>query len=68
MNRLKELRDEHKWLQKDVAKIAGVKLGTYSKWEQGSLDLSNARGYNLEKLADAFEVSIDYLMGRSNVR
>jgi transcriptional regulator with XRE-family HTH domain len=68
MNRLKELRDEHKWLQKDVAEIAGVKLGTYSKWEQGSLDLSNARGYNLEKLADAFEVSVDYLMGRSNIR
>ena len=68
MNRLKELREERKWSQEDVANIAGVKLGTYSKWEQGRLPLNNARGYNLEKLADTFEVSVDYLLGRDNVR
>jgi transcriptional regulator with XRE-family HTH domain len=68
MNRLKELREEHKWTQDEVAKAAEVKLGTYSKWEQGKLDLSNARYYNVEKLSNVFKVGVDYLMGKSDVK
>lgn len=60
--RITELRKKKKLTQSDVAKRLGIPRGTYSNYELGNRepDFSTA-----EKLADIFEVSIDYLLGRS---
>lgn len=62
-NRLKELRQNlpiDKRKQTDVAKILGISAQSYSTYENG-------REPNFEilcKIADYFNVSIDYLLGR----
>ena len=61
MDTLKNLRKEKKLLQKDIAKLLGISVSTYSNWEQGKFEPDNA---SLQKLADYFNVSVDYLLGR----
>lgn len=58
--RIRELRNQKKATQSDVAKAIGVTQGAYSKWERSELepDLKN-----LTNLAIYFDVSLDYLMG-----
>ena len=58
---LKELRSRKNITQSDLASALGVSLGAVGNWE------SNKRmpDYEtLKKLADYFDVSIDYLLGR----
>lgn len=64
MNRLKELRKSKGLLQKDIAKFLNIAVSTYSYWEVGKYDIDNE---NLKKLADYYNVSIDYLLGRNNI-
>ncbi len=63
--RLKELRRERKMKQHDMALYLGLSDGGYQCYEQG-------RGFpdvpKLCALADYFDVSLDYLMGRSETR
>lgn len=59
--RLRELRTEKNLLQKDLAEKLGVDRTTYSKYESGA---SEPNYETLLKLADIFDVSIDYLLGR----
>lgn len=68
MNRLKELRIKREFHQLDVAKRTGLKLGTIQKWEQDKNDLCKASVDNVYKLAKVFDVSIEYLVGYSNIR
>ncbi|MDT1944367.1 helix-turn-helix domain-containing protein [Carnobacterium maltaromaticum] len=63
IHRLKELRTERKWLQKDVAEKIGVGRTTYAMYEQGKREPDNL---TLQKIAELFEVSADYLLGRNN--
>lgn len=65
MNRLKELRKERKMLQSDIAKILSVTPQSVSLYEVDKRDMSTEA---ILKLADFFNVSTDYLLGRSNVR
>lgn len=61
MNRIRELR-EHKHLRQiDVADATGIDQKTLSNYETGK---TNPDSYALIRLADFFEVSIDYLVGR----
>ena len=64
MNRIKTLRKNKNLTQVELAKIMGVAQNTLSTWESGRYepDISATA-----KLADFFEVSIDYLMGRSDI-
>jgi transcriptional regulator with XRE-family HTH domain len=60
--RIKELRKKKKFTQTDIAKRLGIPRGTYSNYELGNREPD----FNtVEKLADIFEVSIDYLLGRT---
>ena len=61
MNTLKQLRQNKGVLQKDVANYLGVDRTTYVKYERGD---SEPNHDILLKLADYFNVSIDYLLGR----
>jgi transcriptional regulator, XRE family len=62
MTILKELRKSRKLLQKDLARYLQVAESTYSYWEQGKFEPDTE---TLKKLADYFDVSVDYLLGRA---
>lgn len=62
MNRIKELRTAQNLNQKDFAKIIGIAQPTLSGWETGRTQIDYE---NLNKLADYFNVSLDYLLGRN---
>ncbi len=62
-NSLKRIRKEYKILQKDIAKFLNIPLRTYQSYEYGEA-LPNIE--TLDKLADYFDVSLDYLVGRSD--
>ena len=65
MNRLKELRKEKKLYQKMVAKIFGVDVRTWRRWECGEAQI---RTDKLKDLADEVEVTDGYLLGYTNTR
>ena len=63
MNRLQELRMKKGCSQADMARFLNVTQQAYSRYERGDHEL----GYTaIIKLADFFQVSIDYLLGRSD--
>lgn len=61
MNRIKQLRTSHRMKQSDLAHRLCVKPNTISYWENGKYEPSFDM---LQKMADVFDVSIDYLLGR----
>ncbi len=63
--RLKELRNEKKVKQKEMAEFLGCTDRNYQKMEYGEI---NVPALTLIKLADYFQVSLDYLVGRSEER
>ena len=65
MNRIRELRKERGLLQKDLAEMLGVTQGTLSNWEKGRHDPDNNA---LKFLATLFEVSVDYILNRSEIK
>ncbi|WP_421434221.1 helix-turn-helix domain-containing protein [Streptococcus suis] len=64
MNRLKELRQEKKLSQKELAKKIGVHYRTLQNWENGE---SQIKPDKAQALADHFKVSVGYLLGYSTV-
>lgn len=60
MNRLKELRQEKKLSQKELAENIGVHYRTLQNWENGE---SQIKPDKTQKLADYFGVSVGYLLG-----
>lgn len=61
--RLKKCRKEKRWKQREVADAIQVNLRTYQGYEAGRSEPSYAK---LIALADFFDVSLDYLMGRTD--
>ena len=64
IDRLKALRKRKGLSQEDIAPKVGVKYGTYRNWEQGVRDPGTEA---LIRLAEFFGVSVDYLLGQSEV-
>ncbi|WP_338843613.1 XRE family transcriptional regulator [Clostridium perfringens] len=64
-NRLKSLRNEKGVLQKDVAEYLKISTSAYGFYEQGKRipDVET-----LNKLSDYYNVSIDYLLGKSSIK
>lgn len=62
--RLTELRKQYKYTQRQMADILSISQPSYIRYEN---DTSEPTQENLVKLADAFDVSVDYLLGRSDV-
>ena len=60
MNRLKELRQEKKLTQQELADIAEVSKRTYIYWENGE---SQIKPDKAQKLADYFGVDVGFLLG-----
>lgn len=63
MNRIRELRNKKELTQTQLAKMLKVSQGTLSYWERGDFEPDYE---SLMWLADYFEVSIDYLLGRTD--
>ena len=63
--RLKELRESKGLTQKEVAEIIGYSEISYARYEKGERepDIST-----LCKLAEYFNVTVDYLIGRDNLK
>lgn len=61
-NRLRLLRKQYNIKQTDLVKVLGVKEATISKYEAGLVSMTEE---SLIKAADFFNVSIDYILGRS---
>ncbi|MEZ0482609.1 helix-turn-helix domain-containing protein [Planococcus sp. SSTMD024] len=59
--RLKELRNRKKRTQQDVAKYLGLTRPAYTAYESGN---RNPDYETLVKIADYFDVTTDYLLGR----
>ena len=60
--RLKELRKSKKLTQVQVSEMIDVQQGTYSRWENGSLEPSLEA---VVKLAKLFDTTTDYLLGKT---
>ena len=63
--RLRQLREENKLSQKELAKYLGVTGRTISYYEYGKRFPSPE---TLNRIADYFNVSLDWLFGRTNIR
>ena len=63
-NNIKTLREQRKITQQECADIFGVKLRAWQTYEQG---VSEPKFNMLLKIADYFNVSLDYLLGREPV-
>ena len=65
IERLKDIRNDKDYTQKDIANYLNISQVQYSRYETGiriiPIDL-------LAKLAKLYQVSIDYLLGLTDVR
>ena len=61
--RIRDLREDREMTQAQMGKILGCSQRVYSNYERGDIDIPTAI---LIKLADFYNVSTDYLLGRTN--
>lgn len=65
MNRIKQLRVEKNLLQSDVAKYIDKSERIVGFYEKGERDPNTE---TLIKLSELFDVSIDYILGKTDIR
>ena len=65
MNRIKQLRNEKNINQDVIAKLLGLEVAGVSKLETGRVPLKDEY---IIKLSEYFNVSTDYLLGKSDIR
>ena len=65
IERLRDLREENDYKQEYVARQLGIKQQQYSEYEIGKTAISVEY---LVMLADLYKTSVDYLIGRTDVR
>lgn len=65
IKRLKDLREDQDLYQKDIAKILNTTQQVYSEYELGIRLMPIDK---LDKLASFYNTSIDYIIGRTNIK
>lgn len=65
MNRIRELRKDGGYKQIDFCKMLGISQATLSGYETGRYQPDNEM---LLKIASMFDVSIDYILGNSDIK
>ena len=65
IDNLKKARENIGLTQSQVADRLGISDGTYKNYEQGKREPNNTL---LSKIADLYEVSTDYLLGRTTIK
>lgn len=63
--RIRDLREDRDLTQQDLAELLHCSQACYSNYEAGKRDIPNEV---LETLADFYNTSIDYLLGRTAVK
>ena len=63
--RIKDLREDKDLSQTEMGRILGMSQTGYSKYETGENDVPTGI---LIKLADFHGTSIDYILGRTNIK
>lgn len=61
--RLKDLREDNDLKQKQLAEYLNIKQNTYSQYENGKREIPIE---TLWKLADFYNTSVDYIIGRTD--
>ena len=61
--RIKDLREDHDLLQKDIANLLGISQQYYSEYEKGNRTIPIN---HLITLAKYYNTSIDYIVGLSD--
>ncbi len=64
-DRIRELREDNDKRQGDISEILNISQQQYSRYENGISQMSYAQ---LIKLADYYEVSVDYILYRTDER
>ena len=62
--RLKDLREDHDLVQKEIAAVLGIDQRVYSNYETGKREIPTRL---LVMLADYYNTSTDYILGRTNI-
>lgn len=65
MNRIRQLRQEQDMKQSDLASKLQVRQTTISNWETDRTEPDTA---SLQKMAEIFDTTIDYILGSSQIR
>ena len=63
LQRLRDLREDADLNQTDIAEYLGIQQTAYSRYERGMRTIPLE---HLIRLADFYNVSLDYLVGRTN--
>ncbi|EGO8263977.1 helix-turn-helix transcriptional regulator [Enterococcus faecalis] len=63
--RIRNLREDNDLTQEQLAKLLNVSQATYSRYEQGELDIPIQ---SLIRLAQYYSTSIDYLVNLTNIK
>ncbi len=63
--RLRDLKEDNDKTQKEIAEVIGVSINHYGKYERGETDLPFEKAIIL---AEYYNVSLDYLAGRTNIK
>ena len=63
--RIRDLREDNDLTQRQIATLLNVSQSTYSRYENGALDIPIQ---TLIKLASHYDTSIDYLVNMTEVR
>ena len=64
-NRIREIREDKGYTQNDIAKILNTTQQQYSKYELGIQIIPLEK---INTLANYYNTSIDYLVGRTDIR
>ncbi|OTO96624.1 helix-turn-helix domain-containing protein [Enterococcus sp. DIV0385] len=63
--RIRDLREDNDLTQRQIATLLNISQSTYSRYENGALDIPIQ---TLIKLANYYDTSIDYLVNMTEVR
>lgn len=62
--RMRDLREDHDLLQKQIADVLNITREQYQLYESGKREI---KVHQLIQLADFYQVSIDYILERTNI-
>ncbi len=63
--RIRDLREDADMTQREMARVLGCSQQVYSNYELGQRDIPTDV---LIKLADFYDVSVDFILGRTTVK
>ncbi len=65
LEKLRGLREDHDMTQKQIADILGTSQTMYARYERGANEMPIR---HLVTLADYYHTSVDYLLGRTDIK